>query len=116
MPVGTADAIDIATLTLETPIWISPPVKVKHLGVITKIIASVYQGSQSDNTYIDGLGQPIVTPDVSMSSLLAREVVTISDYNIEVYGGQATLLPLDAVLSPREPTLDIPTRYGTPIA
>jgi hypothetical protein len=116
VPMGTETPIDIATLTLETPIWISPPVKVKHLGVITKIIASVYQGSQADNTYIDGLGQPLVAPEVSMSTLLAREVVTISNYNIEVYGGQATLLPLDAVLSPREPVLDIPTRYGTPIA
>jgi len=115
VPMGTESPIDIATLTLETPIWISPPVKVKHLGVITKVIASLYQGSQSDSTYIDGLGQPLVTPDISMSTLLAREVVSITDYNIEVYNSQVTLLPLDAVLSPREPTLDIPTRYGTPL-
>ena len=115
VPMGVETPIDIATLTLESPIWISPPVKVKHLGVITKIITSLHQGSQSDNTYIDGLGQPLVSPEVSMSTLLAREVVTISKYNIEVYGGQATLLPLDAVLSPREPTLDIPIRYGSSV-
>ena len=40
VPVGADTPIDVASLTLETPIWISPPVKVKHLGVITKIITT----------------------------------------------------------------------------
>jgi len=31
IPVGTDDNIDIATLTFELPIWISPPAKVKKL-------------------------------------------------------------------------------------
>jgi len=44
VPVGNDSPIDIATLTLESPIWISPPVKVKKLGVITNIITSIYQG------------------------------------------------------------------------
>jgi hypothetical protein len=115
VPVGTTDAIDIASLTLETPIWISPPVKVKHLGVITKIITSLYQGSSTDSTYIDGLGQPLTNPDVTLSSLLAQDVVTITDYNIQVYNGQAILLAKSESSVPREPTLDIPVRQGTPI-
>ena len=116
VPVGTADQIDIATLTLDTPIWISPPVKVKHLGVVTKIITSIYSGSETDNNaYIDGLGQPLVGPETSLSTLLAREVVTISDYNIQVYNGQAILLHKTESSVPREPTLDIPVRQGQPI-
>ena len=113
---GTDTPIDIATLTLETPIWISPPVKVKHLGVITKIITSLYSGTSTEsNTYIDGLGQPLVGPDTSMSSLMAREVVTITDYNIQVYNSQAILLGKTESSVPREPSLDIPVRQGTAI-
>jgi hypothetical protein len=42
IPVGTESEIDIATLTFVTPIYISPPVKVKRLGVITNIVTSVF--------------------------------------------------------------------------
>lgn len=42
IPVGTENPIDIATMTFEIPIWISAPAKVKKLGVVEKIIASVY--------------------------------------------------------------------------
>ena len=116
VPVGTDTPISVSTLTLDTPIWISPPAKVKHLGVITKIITSLYSGSNTDNnTYIEGLGQPLVGPETNMSTLLAREVVTITDYTIQVYNNQATLLHKSESIVPREPTLDIPVRQGTPI-
>ena len=42
IPTGTESDIDIATLTFTTPIWISPPVKVKRLGVITQVIQSIF--------------------------------------------------------------------------
>jgi len=42
IPQGTDSEIDVATLTFSTPIWINPPVKVKRLGVITNIIASIH--------------------------------------------------------------------------
>lgn len=42
IPQGLEDSIDILNLTFETPIWITPPVKVKKLGIITKIFASLY--------------------------------------------------------------------------
>lgn len=54
IPVGTEDPIDIATLTFEIPIWISPPVKVKKLGVVERIIASVYDQSGDLNNALDG--------------------------------------------------------------
>jgi hypothetical protein len=46
IPVGVDSEIDIATLTFETPIYISPPVKVKRLGVITDIIHSIRDESR----------------------------------------------------------------------
>ena len=116
VPVGIDTPIDIATLQLETPIWISPPVKVKHLGVITKIITSLYDGGTIDkNTYIEGLGQPLSGPEISMGPLISREVITITDYNIQVYNNQAILLNKAESSIPSEPTLDIPIRQGTPI-
>ena len=42
IPVGTESEIDIATLGFRTPIYISPPAKVKKLGVITSIIMSIF--------------------------------------------------------------------------
>jgi len=113
VPVGTDSQIDVATLTLDTPIWISPPAKVKHLGVITKIITSLYDASVTDNnTYIEGLGQPLVPAQTTLSSLLARDVVTITDYDLQVYNGRGILLPRSESSIPREPTLDVPVRQG----
>lgn len=42
IPVGTENPIDIATLSFTLPMWITPPAKVKKLGVVERIIASVY--------------------------------------------------------------------------
>ena len=42
IPTGTESEIDVATLNFTTPIYISPPTKVKKLGVVTQIIASIY--------------------------------------------------------------------------
>lgn len=42
IPQGANQDIDIMTLSFETPIWITPPAKVKRMGVITKIIANVF--------------------------------------------------------------------------
>ena len=42
IPVGAAEDIDVASLTFELPIWLSPPAKVKRMGVIHKIISSMY--------------------------------------------------------------------------
>ena len=49
VPVNTDLAIDIATLTFTLPMWITPPAKVKKLGVVERIIASVYD-AQGDLT------------------------------------------------------------------
>ena len=45
IPQGIETDIDIGTLTFETPIWISPPSKVKRLGVIHDIIMNIHDDS-----------------------------------------------------------------------
>ncbi len=116
IPVGVDSPIDIATLTFETPIWISPPVKVKHLGVIHSIITSIYQDSgKIEDAYIEGLGHPLTSGQSSFANLLTQEITTVTDYVIQVYNGQAVLLKTNEGYVPREPTLDIPQRNGIPI-
>ena len=45
VPQGVDTEIDIASLTFEMPIWISPPAKVKKLGVVQSIISNVFTES-----------------------------------------------------------------------
>lgn len=45
IPMGTDDTIDIMSMTFLIPIWLSPPAKVKKLGVVNKIIASLYDSN-----------------------------------------------------------------------
>ena len=45
IPVGPDDTIDIATLTFNVPIWLSSPAKVKKLGVVERIIASIFDAN-----------------------------------------------------------------------
>ena len=114
VPVGTDSPIDIATLTLDSPIWISPPVKVKHLGVITKVITNLYQNATNDpDSYIDGLGIPLTDGTLTPSTLLSRDYTTISDYHIAVYSNEVTLLGASENILPREVTLEISIRQGT---
>jgi hypothetical protein len=80
IPQGTENDIDIATLTFEMPIWLSAPAKVKRLGVIQKVINSMYdeQGAFSD--------------DSLLINLAARRYVTPLDYGIFYSGNQLKLL------------------------
>ena len=45
IPMGVDTEIDVATLGFSTPIYISPPAKVKRLGVITSVIQSIFNES-----------------------------------------------------------------------
>jgi len=93
IPTGTNSAIDVASLTLTTPVWISPPVKVKKLGIVTSIINNIFGSIDPGATdYIDGLG---VDPNVgvrSPSNFLTEEIVTVGNYDIFVEANTARLI------------------------
>ena len=57
IPMGVDSEIDIATLTFSIPIYISPPTKVKRMGVITNIITSMFD--ETRGTIEDGVSGPI---------------------------------------------------------
>lgn len=72
IPVGTESEIDVLTLTFSTPIWISPPVKVKKMGIITNIITSIF--NESKGTIDLGLSMPeLNTYDNSSAGRFDRE-------------------------------------------
>lgn len=67
VPIGTENPIDIASLKFSLPIWISPPAKIKKLGVIERVIASMYdaegdlENAVTDNDLLLGTRQ-VITP------------------------------------------------------
>jgi len=117
VPVGNDTPISIASLTVDTPIWINPPAKVKHLGVITKIITSLYGSSSTTGNYIEGLGSDPLAGTTSLTDFIDLTVTTVGQNSIEVYGNTVILLnPHESVL-PNEPTMDpAPTRQGAPLS
>lgn len=56
IPVGVDSEIDIASLTFNVPIFISPPAKVKKMGVVTSIITSIFD--ESRGTIENGMSVP----------------------------------------------------------
>ena len=81
IPVGTEIPIDIATLTFEIPIFISSPALIRKMGVIQKIIASIYDsnGDLNDSMFDENL-------------LLSRQYFTPLQYGVILLGNQLRLV------------------------
>ena len=87
IPQGVEQDIDILNMVFKAPIWITPPAKVKKLGIITKIIADVH--SLSPGT----IGSELTTTGAIVDFGVAdRTVVTPGNYSILVMDNGATLL------------------------
>lgn len=69
IPTGTESEIDVSTLTFKTPIYISPPAKVKKLGVIQNIITAIF----ADN------GLEINIDDSAYAQSLVKDAVIFED-------------------------------------
>jgi hypothetical protein len=85
VPVGTEDPLDIASLTFDLPVWFSAPAKVKNMGVIQKIITSLWDSvgtiNQSDGSF-----------DINASTLMARQVYTLFNFNLLYIGNTVKLV------------------------
>lgn len=78
---GDDSAIDIATLTFEMPIWISLPAKVKKMGVVAEIVASIYESGGD------------LSPDIisSLQGLVSQQRYTPLGYELLYLGNTLTL-------------------------
>lgn len=88
IPQGVEQDIDILSMAFKVPIWITPPAKVKKLGIVTKIITDVYALSQgtvaedySDPNTVGLFGNPN-----------ARVTVTPGNFDLLVLDNTATLV------------------------
>lgn len=85
VPQGMDDQIDISTLTFSVPIWLTSPAKVKKLGVVTKIVASIFDetGSIDDGVIDRGilLGERMNFTPMNYGILLIGNTVQIIDRN-----------------------------------
>lgn len=102
IPVGTEDPIDIASLGFSMPIWISPPAKVKKLGVVQKIIASIFDAQGDYN-------EAVLNNDLLLGT---RQKMTPYNYQTLLLGNQLQVLQQNAVAEEVE-SIDPPTSPGS---
>ena len=89
VPSGAEESIDVASLTFELPIWLSPPAKVKKLGVIQKITASIFD---SEGALLDDLFGNI--KDTAAST----QVFTFMNYGVIYQGNYLRLVRLNDIV------------------
>jgi len=81
IPQGSGNPVDIMSWKFHMPIWISGPAKIKKLGVIQKIVASIFKGS--------------ALTDMQDSDLLlgTRPKITPYGYKLLLLGDTLQILP-----------------------
>jgi hypothetical protein len=82
IPQGTEANIDITTLTFSLPIFISPPARVTKMGVIHKIISSVFDADGDAN-------EALLNDDLLLGT---RQKITPFGYQVALIGNQLQLL------------------------
>jgi hypothetical protein len=80
IPVGADTEIDVASMAFSMPIWLSPPVKVKKLGVVQKIIMSIYDDD-------GGIAKGLIDGE-----LVSKSFITPNNFGLLVTGNQLRLL------------------------
>jgi len=101
IPQGTGNPIDVMTWKFYMPIWISTSAKLKKMGVIQKIIASIFRGSALQDIQDDDL------------LLGTRQKITPYGYKILLLGNKLQLLPADQAFNPTNESLTLPTPPDT---
>jgi len=101
IPQGTGNPIDIMTWKFYMPIWISTSSKLKKMGVVEKIIASIYKGQAL---------QDIQNEDLLLGT---RQKITPYGYKVLLLNNQLQLLPADEPFFPANESLAIPDNPNT---
>ena len=83
IPQGTANPIDVMSWKFYMPIWLSNAAKLKKLGVIEKVIASIFKGQALQDIQDDDL------------LLGTRQKITPYGYKVLLMGNRLQLLPGD---------------------
>jgi hypothetical protein len=97
IPIDAGNPIDIATLSFTLPMWITPPAKVKKLGVVERVIASVYD-AQGD----------------LVNALTNSDLLLGTRQKITPYGYQVLLIDNKLQALRQQQTVDEPNASLTP--
>lgn len=101
IPVGTGNPIDIMSWKFYMPIWISTASKLKKMGVIHKIIASIYQDSMLDD---------IQNEDILLGT---RTKLNPYGYKVLYLNNTLQLLPNNEAFTPPNNDLQLPSPPDT---
>lgn len=101
IPQGTANPIDIMSWKFYMPIWISTSTKLKKMGVINKVIASIYKGSAL---------QDIQDEDLLLGT---RQKISPYGYKVLLIGNKLQLLPQATAFYPPNTDLSEPSAPNT---
>ena len=101
IPVGTGNPIDVMTWKFYMPIWISTASKLKKMGVIEKIIASIHKGTALQDIQNDDL------------LLGTRQKITPYGYKLLLISNTVQLLPADQDFYPSNINLNLPQPPNT---
>ena len=101
IPVGTANPIDVMSWKFYMPIWISTSTKLKKMGVINKIIASIYKGTAL---------QDIQDEDLLLGT---RQKISPYGYKVLLIGNRLQLLPQATAFYPPNTDLNNPAPPNT---
>ena len=101
IPIGTNNPIDIMSWKFYIPIWLSTSAKLKKMGVIEKIIATIHT-----NTAIQ---------DMTDSDLLngTRQKISPYGYKVLLLGNHLQILPNNTTFDPSNVSLNTPTPPNT---
>ena len=96
IPVGTGNPIDVLSWKFYMPIWISTSVKVKKLGIIQKIIATIYKGK--------------ALSDIQDEDLLlgTRQKITPYGYQLLLLGDRLQIIPANSPNLPSNNSVVMP--------
>ena len=101
IPQGTGNPIDVMSWKFYMPIWISTSAKLKKMGIIQKIIASIFSGKALQDMQDDDL------------LLGTRQKITPYGYKLLYMNGALQLLPADQPFNPSNLDLDVPSAPNT---
>ena len=81
VPQGLESDISVCSLSFTAPVWITPPAKVKKLGIITKIINNIFEVPiNTSNDYQDYGLSNLFSGKVADS----KTVVTPTNYSLDI--------------------------------
>ena len=100
VPSGGEEAIDVCSMTFELPIWISAPARVRQLGVVQKVISSIFDasGNLDESVFLE-------------SKLLARQQFMPLNYGVIYLGNTLQLIKRSEMLDANGEKIGTPDNW-----